>query len=116
MRADGRGMSGHRTCPGLGKRVWRTVRVGLGPTLSLWFLPCGLSPSPGSWVSLSRYQLTYLQVDSGKVRYRQRAPLPSIQALSMSRNNNASLSTFYEPKAGRHHNNTMGRFYYRREN
>lgn len=96
----------------LGLRVWGRVRVGPGPRLCLWCLYCGMSLYPGSWISLLRYQLTYLQVDSGKVSYRQCAPLPSIQALPVRSNNNAFLSTFHELNALKFHNNPMHRFYY----
>lgn len=75
---DRRVISGHRAYPGLGPRVWGMGRFGPGPRLTLWFLYWGMSLHTSSWIGLSRYQLTYLQVDSGNVRYRQCVPFPSL--------------------------------------
>lgn len=87
--------------------------VGPEPRLIIWCLYWDLSLHPSSWLSLLRHQLTYLQVDSSNIRYRQYTLFPSTQALSNTNSdNNTFLRTSYEFNTLKKHNSPVSRFYY----
>lgn len=89
-------ISGHKTCHDWEETVWRINEVDPGPRLTLLFFYWDMSLYPSSWISLSRYQLTYLQMDSGNIRYRECSLFPSTQALPNINSNNTFLSILYE--------------------